>query len=254
MLTKLSLKNIKSYKNEGTIKFAPLTLIYGPNSAGKSTLWKFLIALKESLNRGSGISFLNFNRISNFANSKTISFDPKLVSEFSLGFSGGLKNFDSDSKNSNEDNIRFTFDFVNTDASEGITDKYNDTITDLKKYIESDPENFSEEKKDDLKKRIDQLLKYTDTLKEAENILTKKFEEPEQKGVIINELKIFKKGKLFATYKIHRIDNADYDIPRYGRTISREQRAQKRKRYEAEIYKILKLHFGNSLNLKLSTK
>ena len=40
MLSNLSLKNIKSFNEDATLKIAPITLIYGPNSAGKSSLWK----------------------------------------------------------------------------------------------------------------------------------------------------------------------------------------------------------------------
>ena len=49
MLTNISIKNIKSYNVEASLKIAPLTLIYGPNSAGKSTLWKFFLALNKVL-------------------------------------------------------------------------------------------------------------------------------------------------------------------------------------------------------------
>ena len=59
MLTNLSLKNIKSFKNSSNLKIAPLTLIYGSNSSGISSLWKFLITLKLSLRRGSGNNFIN---------------------------------------------------------------------------------------------------------------------------------------------------------------------------------------------------
>ena len=48
MLTNISIKNIKSYNVEASLKIAPLTLIYGPNRAGKSTLWNFFLALKQS--------------------------------------------------------------------------------------------------------------------------------------------------------------------------------------------------------------
>jgi AAA15 family ATPase/GTPase len=49
MLSNLSLQNIKSFNKEATLKIAPITLIYGPNSSGKSSLWKFFLALKNSL-------------------------------------------------------------------------------------------------------------------------------------------------------------------------------------------------------------
>ena len=109
MLKKLSVKNIKSFKNESSLSLAPITFIYGPNSSGKSTLWKFLISLKDSLFRGSGASFLNFNRTSDFANPKTISFDPKKPSDFSLSFSGGKKFFLNNEKKQESEEIKFKF-------------------------------------------------------------------------------------------------------------------------------------------------
>ena len=48
MLNNLSIKNIKSFNEEATLNLAPITLIYGPNSSGKSTLWKFLIAFTKA--------------------------------------------------------------------------------------------------------------------------------------------------------------------------------------------------------------
>ena len=60
MLTNISIKNIKSYNVEASLKIAPLTLIYGPNSAGKSTLWKFLITVKKN---NKVLTFNNLNSI-----------------------------------------------------------------------------------------------------------------------------------------------------------------------------------------------
>ena len=97
MLTKLSLKNVKSFDSESNLNLAPITLIYGPNSSGKSTLWKFLVTLRDSPSfKGYGQSFLNFNRSDDFANARTISFDPKEASSFGLGFFGGRKIYHDD--------------------------------------------------------------------------------------------------------------------------------------------------------------
>lgn len=48
MLTKLHLKNFKAWKNTGSIRLAPLTVIFGANSAGKSSLGHLLLALKQT--------------------------------------------------------------------------------------------------------------------------------------------------------------------------------------------------------------
>ena len=48
MLTKLHLKNFKAWKDSGPIRLAPLTVIFGANSAGKSSLGHLLLALKQT--------------------------------------------------------------------------------------------------------------------------------------------------------------------------------------------------------------
>lgn len=48
MLTKLHLKNFKAWKDTGPVRLAPLTVIFGANSAGKSSLGHLLLALKQT--------------------------------------------------------------------------------------------------------------------------------------------------------------------------------------------------------------
>ena len=48
MLTSLHIKNFKGWKDTGEIKLAPLTVIFGANSAGKSSLGHLLLALKQT--------------------------------------------------------------------------------------------------------------------------------------------------------------------------------------------------------------
>ncbi|NDU88510.1 MAG: DUF3696 domain-containing protein [Ferrovum sp.] len=48
MLTNLHLKNFKAWKDTGSIRLAPLTVIFGANSAGKSSLGHLLLALKQT--------------------------------------------------------------------------------------------------------------------------------------------------------------------------------------------------------------
>ena len=87
MLTKLSLKNIKSYKNESELHIAPITLIYGKNSSGKSTLWKFLEVIKQTLNTKPTSFFLNLDNPLDFSNRSTLTFTNKENSSFGLEFS-----------------------------------------------------------------------------------------------------------------------------------------------------------------------
>lgn len=48
MLTELRLQNFKSWIDTGSIRLAPLTVIFGGNSAGKSSLGQLLLALKQT--------------------------------------------------------------------------------------------------------------------------------------------------------------------------------------------------------------
>ena len=48
MLTALRLRNFKSWVDTGPIRLAPLTVIFGGNSAGKSSLGHLLLALKQT--------------------------------------------------------------------------------------------------------------------------------------------------------------------------------------------------------------
>jgi predicted ATPase len=49
MLTELRLKNFKCFGNKTTVNLKPITLIFGPNSAGKSTVIQSLMLLRQSL-------------------------------------------------------------------------------------------------------------------------------------------------------------------------------------------------------------
>lgn len=49
MLTTLKIENFKAWKNTGEIRLAPLTVIFGANSAGKSSLGHLLLALKQTV-------------------------------------------------------------------------------------------------------------------------------------------------------------------------------------------------------------
>jgi predicted ATPase len=48
MLTHLHIKNFKAWKDTGPIRLAPLTVIFGANSAGKSSLGHLLLAMKQT--------------------------------------------------------------------------------------------------------------------------------------------------------------------------------------------------------------
>ena len=48
MLTELRIQNFKAWQDTGSIRMAPLTVIFGANSAGKSSLGHLLLALKQT--------------------------------------------------------------------------------------------------------------------------------------------------------------------------------------------------------------
>lgn len=49
MLTELRIQNFKAWEDTGTLRMAPLTVILGENSAGKSSLGHLLLALKQTV-------------------------------------------------------------------------------------------------------------------------------------------------------------------------------------------------------------
>ncbi len=51
MLTSFHLQNFKAWQDTGRINLAPLTVIFGANSAGKSSLGHWLLALKQTTHR-----------------------------------------------------------------------------------------------------------------------------------------------------------------------------------------------------------
>ncbi|HME58753.1 MAG TPA: AAA family ATPase, partial [Terracidiphilus sp.] len=48
MLTSLRIRNFKAWKDTKQIRLAPLTVIFGTNSAGKSSIGHLLLALKQT--------------------------------------------------------------------------------------------------------------------------------------------------------------------------------------------------------------
>jgi predicted ATPase len=48
MLTELQIKNFKGWKDTGKIRMAPITVLFGTNSSGKSSIGQFLMMLKQT--------------------------------------------------------------------------------------------------------------------------------------------------------------------------------------------------------------
>ena len=48
MLKQLRIQNFKGWKDTGSIRMAPITLFFGANSSGKSSIGQFLMMLKQT--------------------------------------------------------------------------------------------------------------------------------------------------------------------------------------------------------------
>src|SRR3712207_5590432 len=48
MLTRLRFKNFKAWPDSGDIRLAPLTVLFGTNSAGKTSIPQLLLMLKQT--------------------------------------------------------------------------------------------------------------------------------------------------------------------------------------------------------------
>jgi len=49
MLRQLRIQNFKIWKDTGNIRMAPITLFFGSNSSGKSSIGQFLMMLKQTV-------------------------------------------------------------------------------------------------------------------------------------------------------------------------------------------------------------
>ena len=84
MFNNISFENLKSFKKRGKIKFAPITIICGPNSVGKSTLWKFLQMIKQSIKKPLLSSVFNLEGPQYFADYNTVFFNKNKEVKFSF--------------------------------------------------------------------------------------------------------------------------------------------------------------------------
>lgn len=102
MLTSLEIENFKGIAARQRIDFAPLTLLFGGNSAGKSTILQALLYLHELLERGSadvdrtelGGNVLELGGFARFVHRHEINRAIVLRAEFTTP--GGLERFGRD--------------------------------------------------------------------------------------------------------------------------------------------------------------
>jgi predicted ATPase len=60
MFTRLHIENFKAWKDTGNIRLAPLTVFFGPNSSGKTSLLQFLLLLSQTVQSPDRKQVLNF--------------------------------------------------------------------------------------------------------------------------------------------------------------------------------------------------
>lgn len=61
MLRKLHIQNFKGWKDTGMIDLAPITVLFGSNSSGKSSIGQFLVMLKQTVRQSDRKTVLLLN-------------------------------------------------------------------------------------------------------------------------------------------------------------------------------------------------
>jgi predicted ATPase len=90
MLKKLRIKNFKSWEDTGEMEIAPITMFFGGNSSGKSSILQFLLMLKQTRNSYDKEQILNFggkeNDIIDLGNFRDVIFNHEIdrVLEFRI--------------------------------------------------------------------------------------------------------------------------------------------------------------------------
>ncbi len=191
MLTNISIKNIKSYNSEESLRIAPLTFIYGPNSAGKSTLWKFFLALREStgdysVTRSRGLH----NLISNeFANINTLAFNRAESSSFTLNFTD---------KNSDDSTV-FKFSFENS-----MPEKFKEDFKELAQFFNDKEtlEKLSEKQRDKILNMIDKIIDKKKELDEEKKFTPKFLRSDSKNKIKLNNLDVLQNKNKLISFKI----------------------------------------------------
>ncbi len=82
MLKKLRIQNFKSWEDTGEMEMAPITMFFGGNSSGKSSILQFLLMLKQTRNSYDKAQILNFggkeNDIIDLGNFRDVIFNHEL--------------------------------------------------------------------------------------------------------------------------------------------------------------------------------
>jgi len=101
MLTELRLQNFKAWRDTGPMRLAPLTVIFGTNSSGKSSLGHLLMALKQtamladhkrSLHLGDGNSLIDLGTYEDCVYGRDVTLPIKFELRWKLDRSLTVKN------------------------------------------------------------------------------------------------------------------------------------------------------------------
>jgi predicted ATPase len=140
MLTRIKLKNFRAFSEEVDIRIRPITVLIGRNSAGKSTLIKFLLMLQQTLEASEGEFFSTEGR------------------HVSLGTFGDLKN-----SKFRSNNFQFSLEIETNDLPEPIIQQIREDIK-QGKVIEKLGSNIAEL---NVKLRTSATVKTYEPLKET---------------------------------------------------------------------------------------
>ncbi|MDB2345065.1 AAA family ATPase [Candidatus Pelagibacter bacterium] len=236
MLSKFSIKNIKSYQNEAEVNIKPLTLLYGLNSSGKSTLWKFLATIRISTGglgmRRSHRDFLNLDsRLYDFADRKTLSFDNTKPSSFSFTFSN------SDDETSE---IDFKYNFINQFGE--INSDETEAAIQASKIIR-DRIKVNNEKDKDLLENFSMMVNELQRLQDKTKKIIESIGEPKPDSLKLDSLEIYYKKKLFIRYAIEKLP----ELPRtpIGQRGTKEIPKKFEKEYHDKISQLLDQYCPN---------
>ena len=91
MLRKLHIQNFKGWKDTGMIDLAPITVLFGSNSSGKSSIGQFLVMLKQTVRQSDRKTVLLLNGESvDLGSVSDIFYDHNLEEARRMGYAGTM--------------------------------------------------------------------------------------------------------------------------------------------------------------------